>query len=267
MIRKVKKRFSIVFAGAALCTVVVAGVDQAHARDIKYADQEVSVRVSPGEPTQVRFPGQVVGGYKRKFSSLSLDKKDTDLIVFANDKIDETGEAIIVRLTDGRSYSVRMQRASQESPRDDLVKIVDGKSGIGSEEEEEPAHKERRFDYAPPSQVSGLMRELVLSAEFGKQSIQGYQVTDQYKGETVLNDGTMQATIDRIYMGPKLWGYVIEVKNLLDTSQKINPASFRIDGTRAISADQWELAPRALNVEQEIASRDQAKIYIVGKAR
>ena len=239
-----------------------------YARDIEYADEELSVRVAPGEPTQIRFPGIVAGGYKKSHSSLSLEKKDGDLIIFANERIDETGEAIVVRLQDGRSYSVRMQRATADNPRDDVLRIRDKRGSIlSSEEEDAPIYREKRHEYAPPTVVSGFMRELVLSAEFGKQKISGYQVTEQYKGETVLNDGTVAATIDRIYIGPNLWGYVLDVQNMLDIEQKINPASFRLDGTRAISFKNWELAPRPLNTEQEIAGKDRTKAYIVTRAR
>ena len=68
-------------------------------------------------------------------------------------------------------------------------------------------------------------------------------------------------------MGPKLWGYVLDAENLLDQTQQINPASFRIDGTRAISANHWEIAPRPLTIEQEVAKRHKAKIYIVTRAK
>lgn len=238
------------------------------ARDIEYEDEEMSVRVTPNEPTQIRFPGIISGGYKKKYSAISLEKKEGDLIVFANDKIDETGEAIVVRLKDGRSYSMRLQKASPENPRDDSVRIKDKRGSIiDSSESETPLHKEKKFDYAPPNVVSGLMRELALASEFGKQQVPGYQATDQYKGETVLNDGAIVATIDRIYVGPNLWGYVLEVKNQLDISQKLNPATFRLDGTRAISANHWELAARPLNVEQQIANKHIAKVYVVTKAR
>ncbi len=239
------------------------------AREIEYADDEISVRVTAGEPTQIRFPGIVAGGYKKSYSAISLEKKDGDLIIFANEKIDETGEAIVVRLKDGRSYSVRLQKSTSDSPRDDVIKIRDKRGSIISSEDEDefPAHKEKKFDYAPPTVVSGLMREIVLASEFGKNKITGYQVTDQYKGETVLNDGAVQATIDRIFIGPNLWGYVLDVKNMLDIGQKLNPATFRLDGTRAISFKDWELTARPLNIEQEIAGKDSTKAYIVTKAR
>ena len=70
-----------------------------------------------------------------------------------------------------------------------------------------------------------------------------------------------------MFEGPNLRGYVLDVKNLLDTTQKINPASFRIDGTRAISANSWELAPRPLTAEQEIARKDAIKVYVVTRTQ
>jgi hypothetical protein len=111
------------------------------------------------------------------------------------------------------------------------------------------------------------MREMALVAEFGKASIPGYQVSDKFKGQTVVSDGSIIAKIDRIFVGPNLWGYVLDASNLLDQSQKINPASFRIDGTRAVSASNWELSARPMTVENQIAGREKAKVYIVTKAR
>lgn len=256
--------------GAGLTGLLIQG-GQAFARDVEYKNTEIAVHVNPGEPTQIQFPGEVTGGFKKSASALSIQKKDHDLIVFANEKISDQGEAIIVRLKDGRSYSVRVHKASGESPRDDVVRVEDGRGSIlqGDEEEDEEGivPKEKKFDKAPPTQVAGLMREMVLAAEFGKSGIPGYRVSERHKGEAVLSDGTIQATIDKIFIGPNLWGYVIDAKNMLDQTQKINPAAFRLDGTRAISVTNWELSPRPINIEEQISGKHNSKVYIITKAR
>ena len=250
-----------------LLSAIVVSPHDAFARDIEYKDSEVSIRVAPREPTQVQFPGTISGGFIRKQSTLALERKDSDLIIFANEGISEKGESLIIRLQDGRSYSVRIQRASQDAPRDDVVRVLDDRRGrIAASDEEELDHQDRNFPYAPPTQVSGLMREMILATEFGKANITGYRVSDRYKGQPVLDDGTINATIEKIFIGPNLWGYVIDAKNKMDHSQRINPATFRLDGTRAISIQNWELAPRPMNVEQQIAGKDSTKVYIITKA-
>ncbi len=251
---------------AALCTAALPSI--ALARDVEYQNEEVLISVTPGEPTQIKFPGVIAGGFKKKLSKLSIDRKDTDLIVFANDALDRSGEAMIVRLEDGRSYSMRIQKASETFPRDTVVSVLDKKSSIiGTEEEEDPLYKEKKFEYAPPTQVSGLMREMVLVAEFGKSTISGYKTSETYRGQSVLNDGTVSAKIDKIFMGTNLWGYVLDAENLLDTTQKLNPATFRLDGTRAISLQDMELSPRPVDIEQQISAGHNTKVYIVTKAR
>jgi hypothetical protein len=236
------------------------------ARDIEYQNSEVSVYVKPGEPTQVQFPGDLSGGFKKKGSSLSIDQKNTDLIVYATDRLGNDGEAIIVRLKDGRSYSLRVLRAGEGRERDDVVHIEDGGRSILNEEES-PRTIEQGFSKAPPTHIAGLMREMMLVAEFGKGAIPGYRETSKYQGQMVLADGAIEAKIDRIFIGPNLWGYVVDAKNLLDQSQKINPAAFRLDGTRAIAAQQWELSPRPLNIEEQISGKHDTKIYIVTRPR
>ena len=261
---KNSKLFTSIFSALSLIFILSSNV---FAHTIEYKDSEISVNVTPGEPTQIQFPGIVKGGYMKQSSSLHLDRKDTDLIIFANEGLNQRGESIIVRLEDGRSYSIRIKAATKDTPRDDVVKIEDKREQNIDEEEELAEYKEGKFEYAPSSTVSGFLREMVLVAEFGKKGISGYRVTNSYKGESVLQDGTLRATIDKIFIGPKLWGYVIDVENLLDQSQKLNPATFRLDGTRAISAEQWELSPRPLTIEQEVAKKDKTKVYVVTRAR
>ena len=267
------RRAGVLFTFLAAWLIVGVAVP-AWAREVEYRDQEVEVFVLPKEPTKIEFLDKVSSGYKPSRSALSVQRDGTDLIVFAKDHLSELGEAIIVKLDDGRTYSLRVRPANDESPRDTTVRILDKRDSIlgdKSEEEEQEEladkSKERNFEYAPPSSVSGLMRDMVLVAEFGKKGITGYRVSDRYRGQTVLNDGTVHAVLDRIFIGPNLWGYVIDVKNLLDQGQKLNPASFRLDGTRAISLQRWELSPRPLNIEHQIAAKHESKVYIVTRAR
>jgi hypothetical protein len=249
-----------------LVTIITIGLNtNCQARDIEYQGSEVTISVTPGEPTQVQFPAEIQGGFKKNLSSLHLDRKDSDLIVFAAEGLSSDGEAIIVRLKDGRSYSLRMKLSDSLNPRDDVVKMID--RSVGYAEEETAPYQEKNFGYASSSTVSGLMRELVLFAEFGKKKIPGYKVSDRYKGETVLNDGALKATIDVMITGPNLWGYVLDTENQLDQTVKLNPASFRMDGTRAISAKYWELAPQPINAEQQVSARHKTKLYVITRAK
>ena len=248
----------------------VVGALNAYARNVEYSSGqgELEVWVNVGEPTELIFEGgKIKDGFRNSNSGIAIDKKDSSLIVFGKETMRDTGEAILVRLEDGRSYPVRIRRASPENPRDAQVVISDAKGIMGGEEEEPAPFKDRSYEYAPPSKVSGLMREMVLVAEFGKKTIPGYTLSERHKGETVVSDGAVLAKIDKIFIGPNLWGYVLDTTNLLDQSQKLNAASFRIDGTRAISASNWELAARPLNVEEQIAAKHNAKVYIVTRAR
>ena len=54
---------------------------------------------------------------------------------------------------------------------------------------------------------------------------------------------------------------------MLDSTQKINPATFRLDGTRAVIAQKWELAPQPKTPEQEISKGHTGKVYIVTKSK
>ena len=103
--------------------------------------------------------------------------------------------------------------------------------------------------------------------EFGKNKIPGYRVTDQYAGEVIMDDGSLLVTIEKIFIGSDNWGYVLNAQNQLDSNQQLNPAAFRVAGTRAISANNWELAPRSLTAEQQLAGKDRAKVYVVTRAQ
>lgn len=260
---------SIQALGLAVITVFSV-INPATARDVEYSsgNGEIQVWVNVGEPTEIMFEGgKIKDGFKNSNAGIALERKDSSLVVFGKDNINENGEALLVRLEDGRSYPIRIRKASLDNPRDAQVVVGDGKSAVGPAEEEPKAYMERNYEYAPASKVSGLMREMVLVAELGKGTIPGYQISDKYKGQTVVSDGAILAKIDKIFVGPNLWGYVLDTTNLLDHSQKLDPATFRIDGTRAVSASNWELAPRPLNVEQQISNKHNIKVYIVTRAR
>jgi hypothetical protein len=241
------------------------------ARDINYSGGEQTIYVSPGEPTQINFPGKIEGGYKSKNSPIALEKQDNYLIVFANDQLTVDGSAVLVHLADKRSYAIRIRPATSPGQKDVSVNILDPREAEAPETTDEQGtakldQKENAF--APPTAVAGLMREMMLISEFGKKSqITGYRKSNRYSGETVLHDGTLEAKIDQIYMGTDMWGYILNVENLLNTSHKINPATFRLDGTKAISAQRWELSARPVNGEQQLANVHKGKVYIVTAAK
>lgn len=240
----------------------------AYARDVNYAGAEQTIFVTPGEPTQVNFPGRIQGGFKKKQSNLALERQDSFLVVFATPGIAAEGEALLVHLEDKRSYALRVLPASETNPRDGFINIRDERSPQVYEEEESTSEEPKRSAFAPPTVVSGLMREMVLVSEFGKRKgIAGYRRSNRYSGEVVLHDGTVEAKVEEIFMGANYWGYVLTVTNLLDTTQRINPATFRMDGTRAVTAERWELAPQPLTPEQQIANAHQARVYVVTKAK
>jgi hypothetical protein len=244
----------------------------AYARDISYNGSEQTVYVKPGEPTQITFPGKIEGGFKRKNSTIVLDKQDNYLVIFANGQLPLDGESILVHLQDKRTYSIRIQPATGAGQRDASINVIDPREP--EVDTEIPADQRpdglntTNTEYAPPTVVNGLMREIILVSEFGKQKgIPGYRRSNKYSGETVLNDGAVEAKIDEIFMGSNYWAYVLDVENLLGTTQKINPSTFRLDGTRAVTAQRWELAPKAMTDEQRIANAHKSKVYVVTIAK
>lgn len=239
----------------------------AFARDVQYTGNEETVYVRPGEPTQITFPSKIDGGYKKSRSSVTLQRQDNHLILFAQPQLSVDGEAIIVHLDDKRTYALRVAPENPENPRDGFINIVDNREPeieTGTPETQSLKTK----DFPPATTVPGLMREMVLVAEFGKsKGITGYRRSNRYTGETVLHDGSVEARIEEIFMGPDLWGYVVSVENLLGTNQRINPATFRLDGTKAISAERWELTAQPLTAEQKISGAHKGKLYIVTRAK
>ncbi len=253
-----------IITGVVLSVLISVDV---HAREVEYSGSEIPVYVTPGEPTQITFPSKIAGGFKRKHTSLALERQGNFLVVFAQPEIPYEGEALLVHIDDRRSYALRVLPADDDNRRDEFVNIRDLREdyhgdGDGVSDERFPAQ-----GYAPPTLVPGLMREMVLIAEFGKRGgIPGYSRSNTYSGETILHDGTIQAKVKEMFLGSSLWGYIVEVENLLDTTYKINPAAFRLDGTRAVLAERWELAARPQTAEQAITNAHKANLYIVTKS-
>jgi len=270
--RKVKvMRFGVILKKVVIiCAMVSLGglYSSAEAREVDYGGSEVPVYVTPGEPTQVTFPSKIEGGFKRKHSALALQRQENFLVVFAQPEIPYEGEALLVHLSDKRSYALRILPSDDDNKRDEFIDIKDLRDDVlGGESAKETDPYLQPTGFPDPSFVSGLMREMILVAEFGKRGgISGYRRSSRYTGETVLHDGTIEAKVIEIFMGTNYWGYVLEVENLLDSGYKINPASFRLDGTRAVIAENWQLSPKPLTAEQKLAGSHKGKVYIVTKA-
>ncbi|MCC6934037.1 MAG: type-F conjugative transfer system secretin TraK [Deltaproteobacteria bacterium] len=244
-----------------LVSMLLCCPNETWAREMRYDGKEEVVYVNPGEATQITFPSKISSGFKNKGSKITLDKQDNYLIIYADPTLGLEGEVIVVQIDDKRTYSIRIMPASQEAPRDDIIVINDTRPPVEDTEQEQ-------IQMSKPSAVTELMKALILIAEFGRQKgIPGYRRSNQYSGETILHDGTMKVTIDEIFMGSNLWGYVLTAENMLDTTQKINPATFRLDGTRAVIAQRWELAPQPQTPEQDLAKAHIAKIYVVTKSK
>ena len=240
----------------------------AFARDISYTGSEEKIYVSPGEPTQITFPGKVSGGFFASKGKVSLKKEGSFIVLFAQPGLAPSGEVVILFLEDERSYSLRVLPAGVEQARDDAVKIIDDRDPEIELEQPKGDVLSKETPFAPPSVVSGLMREMMLVAEFGKKKgIPGYRRSNRYSGEEILNNGAIEAKIDEIFMGADHWGYVLTVTNLLDTTQQLNPATFRLDGTKAIAFQNIQLAPRPQTAEQKISNKHQVKAYIVTRSK
>lgn len=256
-----KRTRNIYLAFAAMLVFAIPS----YAREIVYTGNEEPIYIRPGEPTQIKFPSNIAGGYRRSRTALRLQRRDNFLVIFAQPELSPDGEGIIVHLEDKRSFALRMVPSSEDQERDAMVNVQDVRDEDYETKEDETYADD---NYAPPTVVSGLMRNMILVAEFGKQKgISGYRRSNRYSGEVLLNDGTMEAKLDEIFISGGLWGYVLSVENLLETNQKINPANFRLDGTRGVLAQDWELAPRPVTAEQQLSGKHKTKVYIVTKSK
>lgn len=258
----------IALAGLFFAAFVMPG--HALAREISYTGSEEKIYVNPGEPTQLIFPSKVAGGYTRKSSKISLKKESNFVVIFAQPGLSPSGEVVILYLEDERSYSIRILPAGLEQPRDDSVRVVDERDPETQVDAPKSATGDltREFPYAPTDSISGLAREMVLISEFGKKKpIPGFKRSNKFSGETILDNGTIEAKVDEIFMGSEFYGYVLTVSNLLGTTQQINPSAFRIDGTRAVIMQRKQLAPKPETAEQKVANAHQAKVYIITRSK
>ena len=82
-----------------------------------------SVYAAAGEPLLVQFPDKILGGFKRKSSGLSIERKEDFLVLFAQKDLDPAGEALLVQTEDLTFYSFRVMLASAEHRADVRVKL------------------------------------------------------------------------------------------------------------------------------------------------
>ena len=97
-------------------------------REHCYRGEEAQIFVRPGEPTQVVFPGEIKGGFKRKDSALTLERQSNYIVMFTQPSLDVHGESLLIVLEDERSYPLRVLPAHRKQ-RDSVVRLVDMRRG------------------------------------------------------------------------------------------------------------------------------------------
>ena len=190
-----------VLSSCVLALFLLIPLENAEARDFNYTGgEEARIYVTPGEPTQVSFPGKIKGGFMAS-EDISIKRQDNFVVVFAQQGLSPDGDVLIIHLEDSRAYSLRVIPSGfSDHQRDSMVKIIDTREPEFEEESVETKIRETKGPYPSPSVVPGLMRELILISEFSrKKGIPGYRRSNIYSGETVLNDGTVSAVVDEIF--------------------------------------------------------------------
>jgi hypothetical protein len=97
--------------------------------EITFGPSDPVINVAIGDPTVIEFEAAVDGGWMRKSSGLSLQPRDNVLAVFPSSKLQPQGEAIAVRLKDGRIYRMHFAPADASHPAQGRIKVSSPKAG------------------------------------------------------------------------------------------------------------------------------------------
>lgn len=96
----------------------------------KAAGREIPVRVWPGEITEIKFRGEIAGGFKSRKDTLTLDRQGATLVLYPSQNFPAQGEGFIVQLKDGRAYFLRAMLAQNAASRDVQLQLEDSDSGV-----------------------------------------------------------------------------------------------------------------------------------------
>ena len=86
-------------------------------------NRQAVIRIEPGAPLAIEFPGKIEGGYKTKSASVALERNGDRLVAFAQPGLPEEGVSLLIILEDRSLFSVKLVLANKEHPADVIVKI------------------------------------------------------------------------------------------------------------------------------------------------
>ncbi|MDD2941481.1 MAG: hypothetical protein PHC51_00800 [bacterium] len=81
---------------------------------------DFSIPLSANEPLRLIFPEEILGGIKHPSGNLSISTSGSEMTIIANDKVDELGEPLIVKLRN-TTFLFQLRRAT---PKDAVKKSI-----------------------------------------------------------------------------------------------------------------------------------------------
>lgn len=221
---------------------------------IKHAGPEITIYVSPSEPTKINFPRGVFSATPGSSEDLPLARGEWGLQVGAAPNLPKEGRSIHVRLIDGRQYRVLFLPADDENEHHDVMNI-DMKSPSTPAGSIPMAGNDRA--------VLELLNHLKSAASGALKSIPDYSRESGQRDAVLFTKNELRGTVREHYRGERLQGYVLVVQNLGTVPLKLTPASIPLRGVLGAQFERSELAPRPSRMDPQGTGADQSTAFVV----
>ena len=229
-------------AGALALSVWVGS--PALARVVEESGQEIAIRVSRGQTTEVVF-SEAIRHVVTSLGKEALSLETAGRRLYLSPLADPIGGTLFVLLESDRSIALTLVSVSPPADRDVSVRIVS------------PAPAA-----SPPAAASqgltplGLLRAMVLGEELAG-------VKTSKADREVYNDQAVRLTLRQLWRAPHLEGDVLITENLRATWIRFPIERIHFPGLLAIHAESEGLAPKPTTPEETLAARHRTRLFLI----
>lgn len=216
----------------------------ANPRVVEESGQEIVVRVSRGQTTEVVF-SEAIRQVVTSLGKEALSLETTGARLYLSPLAEEVGGTLFVLLESDRSVPIALVSVAPPTRRDVSVRVL----------------SRTRAPTTSAATAQGLTPLGLLRAMLLGQDLAGVKTSKADR--EVYNDQAVTLTLQQVWRAPHLEGDVLVAENLRAAWIRLPIERIHFPGLLAIHAESESLAPRPTSPEESLAARHRTRVFLI----
>lgn len=134
-------KINLIFKLVVLVFSVFLNTSDVFAREVEYRGEEIIIYITHGTLTHVTFPSATRCRYGSHKGPVVYECQGNSILLFVQPELSIEGKLEYIRLKNGKIYKLKIIRADNSHPTDDIVNILDRSTDTEAKEEDSRPNK------------------------------------------------------------------------------------------------------------------------------